>query len=129
MNIIGRLTRNPELKDAGGTALCSLRLAVDRAGAKQDDGSIGAGFFDVNLWGRSAEVAHQHLSKGRQIGVTGELRWREWEQDGAKRQGVEINGRSFTFVGDRGSDDGVRPDGGGGFGVSEPDDIPFEATI
>lgn len=120
VNIVGRLTRDPELKTVGsGTELCSLRVAVDRAGPKQGD-EIGAGFFDVTLWGKTAVVAAEHLSKGRQVAINGELRWREWEtDDGQKRQAVEINGRSLTFIGSR--DDSA----GGGFEKPADDDIPF----
>jgi single-strand DNA-binding protein len=120
VSIIGRLTRDPELRTLpSGQNVCSLRLAVDRAGPKTDEG-IGAGFFDVTLWGKTAEVAADNLAKGRQVGIVGELRWREWEQDGVKRQSVEINGSRMTFVGSRDSEGS----GGGGF---DPDDdgIPF----
>ena len=125
VSIVGRLTRDPEQRTlASGTELCSLRVAVDRAGSKQDDGTIGAGFFDVTLWGKTAEVAARYLVKGRQVAISGELRWREWETDsGDKRQAVDINGRSITFVGDKGGSDGgasaTQP-------VDEPvDDFPF----
>src|SRR5207237_503056 len=108
ISVIGRLTKDPELRHLpSGTELCSLRIAVDRAGMKQDDDSIGAGFFDVTLWGKTAEVAAQYLAKGKQVGITGELRWREWQsEDGTKRQAVEINGRNMTFVGNKGDGDG-----------------------
>jgi single-stranded DNA-binding protein len=72
-------------------------------------------------------VAAQHLTKGRQVGISGELRWREWEQDGNKRQAVEINGRSFTFVGSRdpGSDDGASAGTSDFAPATSDDDIPF----
>jgi single-strand DNA-binding protein len=118
--IVGRLTRDPELRQTpSGTEVCNLRLAVDRAGPKTDEG-IGAGFFDVTLWGKTAALAAEHLSKGRQVGIEGELRWREWEQDGNKRQAVEINGRSMTFIGPREEGSG----GGGGFSSAD-EDIPW----
>lgn len=126
VSIIGRLTRDPEPRTLpNGTELCALRIAVDRAGPKQDDGTIGAGFFDVTLWGRSAEVAAQHLTKGRQVGISGELRWREWEtDDGSKRQAVEINGRSFTFIGSREGSDGAVSDAPPP-AAADLDDFPF----
>lgn len=128
VSIVGRLTRDPELRTTpSGTDVCSLRVAVDRAGSKQDDGSIGAGFFDVTLWGKTAQIASEHLSKGRQVAISGELRWREWEQDGVKRQAVDVNGRTLTFIGSR-DGDGSSGGGDGGFSSAD-DDIPFAPTI
>jgi single-strand DNA-binding protein len=105
--IVGRLTRDPELRHTpSGTECCSLRVAVDRAGPKEGD-EVQAGFFDVTYWGKTAENVARYFHKGKQIGVTGSLKWREWEaQDGSKRQGVEINGFSFTFVGSKSDDNG-----------------------
>jgi single-strand DNA-binding protein len=99
VSIVGRVVGEPELRQTpSGAAVCNLRLAVDRAGMKTDAG-IGAGFFGVTLWGKTATVASARLTNGCEVAIEGELRWREWEQDDAKRQAVEINGRTVTFVG------------------------------
>jgi single-strand DNA-binding protein len=106
VSLIGRLTRDVELRHSqGGTTFASFGLAVDRAGDRNDDGSYGAGFFDVTLFGKTAELAAQYLAKGKQVGITGSLRFHQWAtDDGAKRSKVEIAGQSMTFCGSK--DDG-----------------------
>ncbi len=113
VTLVGRLTRDPELRHtAGGQAVCSIRLAVSSRG-RDDSGnwSDRANYFDITLFGRTAETASNYLSKGRRIGVDGRLSWREWEaQDGGKRQSVEVVANDIFFLDSRG-DSG---EGGGG---------------
>lgn len=108
VNIIGRLTRDPELRyTPSGTAVCQLGVAVDRAGDKQDDGSFGPGFFDVTVWGTQGESSAQYLIKGQQVGISGRLTQHRWEaQDGTKRSKVEINADRVDFL--------AKPQGNGG---------------
>jgi single-strand DNA-binding protein len=113
VTLVGRLTRDPELRHtAGGQAVCTIRLAVSSRG-RDDSGnwSDRANYFDITLFGRTAETASNYLSKGRRIGVDGRLSWREWEaQDGGKRQSVEVVANDIFFLDSRG--DGG--EGGGG---------------
>lgn len=131
VNLIGRLTRDPELRTTpSGTSVASFSVAVDRAGDRDDDGTYGAGFFDCTAWGNTADTIAQYLTKGRQVGVSGELRHHRWQNDaGETRSKVEVNVRSFTFCGSR--DDGApapahTPNTGASFVPSAADDdIPF----
>lgn len=131
VSLIGRLTRDVELKHTqGGTTVASFGLAVDRAGDRNDDGSYGAGFFDVTLFGKTAEVAAQYLTKGKQVGISGSLRFHQWTtDDGSKRSKVEIAGQSMTFCGSRDDNGGgsAAPATSGGTFVpaAADDDIPF----
>jgi len=130
VSLIGRLTRDVELRHTpAGTSVASFGLAVDRAGDKQDDGSIGTGFFDVTMWGKTAETAAQYLVKGRQIGVTGELHHHRWTSEtGENRAKVEVVGRAFTFCGSKSDGDGGNSSTGTSFvpvGAAADDDIPF----
>lgn len=124
VSIIGRLTRDPELRHTpGGQSVCALRVAVDGAGGKKD-GEYQAGFFDVSVWGENGERCAQYLAKGRQVGVSGSLAWREWEtQEGNKRQAVEITGFRVDFIGPK--PDGDRPPLADSPAPSPDDDIPF----
>jgi single-strand DNA-binding protein len=142
--ITGNLTRDPELRSTqGGTSVCSLRVAVN---TRRKDQSTGEwvdkpNYFDVTVWGMQGENCAQYLSKGRPIAVDGRLEWREWQdQNGNKRQSVDIIADSVQFLGSReGSENGGRftpqsdvpadtgdfqsaPVGAGG---SADDDIPF----
>src|SRR5579884_2087939 len=70
VNIIGRLTRDPELRETPtGTAVCSLRLAYEQSSPNEQ-----TGFVDVTCWGATAKAVAAYLSQGDQVGVTGELR-------------------------------------------------------
>jgi single-strand DNA-binding protein len=115
VTLVGRLTRDPELRHtAGGDPVCSIRLAVSSR-ARDEGGNWGdrSNYFDVTVFGRQAETASTYLAKGRRIGVDGRLSWREWQtQDGSKRQSVEVVANDLFFLDSRGEGGG----GGGGEG-------------
>lgn len=138
--LVGNLTKDPELRHTGGgTAVCSLRLAVnsrrkDAAGNWADKPN----YFSVSVFGNQGEACVKYLAKGRPVAIDGRLEWREWEQKdgGGKREAVEIVADNVQFL--RGKDDAGG--GGGGDAASysgggeEPsqysgaqadDDIPF----
>ena len=114
--VIGNLTRDPELKATpSGTSVCSLRIAVNDQVKDQSSGEWveKANFFTVDVFGRQAETCAQYLSRGRQVAVSGRLRWRQWEtQDGQKREAVSIAADRVQFIGPR--------DGGGNAGGGQP---------
>src|SRR5689334_22002827 len=103
--LVGNLTKDPELRHTpSGTAVCSLRLAVN---TRRKDGATGEwtekpNYFDVTVWGNQGESCAQYLAKGRPVAIDGRLQWREWDaQDGTKRQAVEIVADSVQFLGGR----------------------------
>jgi single-strand DNA-binding protein len=117
VTIIGRLTRDPELRHTrSGDPIASMRIAVNSRG--RDDGGQWTdkpNFFDVTVFGRQAETVTNYMAKGRRIGVDGRLQWREWEaQDGTKRQSVDVVANDVFFLDGRDGNDG----GGGGGGWS-----------
>ena len=149
--IVGNLTRDPELRATpSGTSVCSLRVAVNDRVKDPTTGEWGdkPNYFDVDVFGGQGERSAQYLSKGRQVAVSGRLRWREWEtQDGQKRQAVSIVADTVQFIGPRdgGGQSGGWSGGGqtassqggpgfnsagldpakGDFAESGDDDIPF----
>lgn len=131
--LIGNLTKDPELRHTpAGTAVTSLRIAVNDRVKRQGEWTDAAYYFDVIVWGNQAEACVQYLAKGRRVGVDGKLTWREWEKDGVKRQSVEIVANGVQFLtpkdGD-GQSSGARADSGDSDFVpptaSADDDIPF----
>jgi single-strand DNA-binding protein len=115
--VIGNLTRDPELKATpSGTSVCSLRVAVNDQVKDQASGEWveKANYFTVDVFGRQAETCAQYLTRGRQVAVSGRLRWRQWEtQDGQKREAVSIAADRVQFI-------GPREGGGGGGYQSQP---------
>ena len=132
----GNLTRDPELRSTpGGSTLCKLRIACN---TRRKNGQTGeweekANYFDVTVWGGQGENCSRYLSKGRPVAIDGRLEWREWEQEGQKRQGVDIIAESVPFLGGRDDAGGAN---GNGFSVSRAaseSDVPihtgdFEST-
>ncbi len=84
--------------------MCSLRVAVNDRVKDPNTGEWGdkANYFDVDVFGGQGERCAQYLARGRQVAVSGRLRWREWEtQDGQKRQAVSIVADNVQFIGPR----------------------------
>jgi single-strand DNA-binding protein len=102
--LTGNLTRDPELRNTNsGTAVCSLRIATN---SRRKDASGNwvekPNYFDVTVWGAQGENCAQYLSKGRPVAVDGRLDWREWQdQQGNKRQSIDIIADSVQFLGSR----------------------------
>ena len=71
--LVGRLTREPELKTTGsGTSVCSFTLAVQRR-FKNAEGEYEADFINCVAWRGTAEFIYKHFGKGSQIGITGSI--------------------------------------------------------
>jgi len=136
--LVGRLTRNAELKYTNnGSAVCKFGLAINQRRKKDDQWVDEAHFFDIVLWGKTAESLNQYLVKGKQVGIEGQLRQNRWEQDGQARSKVEIFATNVMLLGSgSGGRQGQGAPADPGAGHSEPaegappadnfeDDIPF----
>ena len=90
--IMGRLTRDPELRRTGtGVAVASFRVAVDRDFAPKDGGERKADFIDCVAWRQTGEFISKYFTKGRMIIVDGRLEMRDWtDKEGNKRTSAEI---------------------------------------
>ncbi|MGI5172001.1 single-stranded DNA-binding protein [Treponema sp. OMZ 840] len=98
--LIGRLTRDAELKyTANGFAISNFSIAVNRRRKNGEQWVEEANFFDITLYGKSAESLKQYLIKGKQIAVDGELRQDRWEQDGQPRSRVVIAANNVQLLG------------------------------
>ena len=128
---IGRLTRDAALTyTSGGMAICKFAIAVN-ARVKQGESWVDeASFFDVTVFGKTAEAINQYLVKGKQVAIEGRLKQDRWEKDGQNHSRVVINADNVQLLGggearpgnqarqaSSAQDDGVPPD--------FPDDIPF----
>ena len=101
--LVGRLTRDAELRYTNsGSAVANISLAINTRRRRDDQWVDEAHFFDAVVFGKTAEAVSQYLTKGKQIGVVGELRQNRWEQDGQRRSKVEIFVRNLQLLGSRG---------------------------
>jgi single-strand DNA-binding protein len=89
--LIGRLTRDPELRTTTtGKSVCSFSIAVNKR-FKPQDGSPDADFFRVSAWDSTAEFVANYLTKGRLCAVDGRLQSRKYTaSDGTNREVVEV---------------------------------------
>ena len=93
--LIGRLTRDPELKyTPNGVAVCSFTLAIDRKFNKNE-----TDFIDIVVWRGLAENCANYLHKGRLTAVEGRLQIRTYEtQEGQKRKVSEVIADDVRFL-------------------------------
>lgn len=92
--LMGRLTRDPELRRTGsGVAVASFTLAVDRDYAAQG-AEKETDFVDIVAWRNTAEFVSKYFAKGRMAVVTGRLQIRNWQdKEGNKRRSAEVVAR------------------------------------
>ena len=97
--IMGRLTRDPELRRTqGGTAVTSFTMAVDRD-FKSQSGEKETDFIDVVAWRNTGEFAAKYLAKGRMAAVEGRIQARDWQdKDGNRRKSVEVVADNVYFA-------------------------------
>ena len=99
VNIMGNLTRDPELKfTPGGKGVCSLSIANNRIYTKNNERVTEVSYFDVEVWGAAAENCSKYLTKGSGIIVEGRLKQDRWEKDGKTQSRVRIVATSVHFM-------------------------------
>jgi single-strand DNA-binding protein len=141
--LVGRLTRDAELRYANsGTAICVFSIGNTYSMKQGDQWVEESNFFNCVMFGRRAEALHKYLTKGKQIGIDGSLRYSKWEQDGQTRSKVEVHVNEIQLLGgrdggaggqDRTNTNVASPDRGGGqqssgdtnSGSEFEDDVPF----
>jgi len=101
--ILGRLGQDPDTRTtASGTQVVNLNVATTEAGPKdqQGDRTEATEWHRIVLFGRTAEIASQYLSKGSQVYIEGRLQTRKWQdQNGQDRYSTEIVGNEMQFIG------------------------------
>jgi len=102
--LIGNLTRDPDLRHTpGGSAVTEIGLAVNRSWFDKASNSRKeeTTFVDVTLWGRTAEVASEYLTKGKSVLIEGRLQLDQWDdkESGQKRSKLKVVGENMTMLG------------------------------
>ena len=103
VNLVGRLTKEPELRRTGdGTAVCSYSLAVKRPMVKD-----AVDYPEIVSWRQSAEYLAQYGHKGDVVAVSGSLQSREWtDKDGNKRKAWEVVTTSVELISSKKNNEG-----------------------
>ena len=110
--IMGRLTRDPELRRTGsGIAVASFTVAVDRDFSGRDGGEKETDFIDCVAWRQTGEFVSKYFTKGSMMVVSGRLQIRSWtDKEGNKRRTAEVVADNVYFG------ESKRSDNGGSFG-------------
>ncbi len=115
--IIGRLTREPELRQTPtGASVCQLGLATNYVYTNQQSGQKveQVEYHNVVMWRKLAEIANQYLKKGQRVYIEGRLVTRSWDaQDGTKRSKTEIVADNMIMLdGGKGSEGNANTNNG-----------------
>lgn len=100
--LVGNLTRDVEIRHIpSGQAVADIGIAVnEKWTAKDGTKKETVSFIDCTLWGRTAEVAGEYLSKGSSVLVEGKLVQDTWEdkESGQKRSKLKVNVDHMQFL-------------------------------
>lgn len=123
VRLIGRLTRDPELRStATGQEVCNFGLATGRK-YKGQDGVLReeTTFVDITCWRGLAQNVHKFLRKGRLAFVAGRLKFDTWEdrQSGQKRSKLSVVADNVQFL-DRAPEAGAPYSGSPAYPESGP---------
>ena len=127
ITIMGRLTRDPELRHTKSqTPVASFTLAVDRDLANAD-GSKATDFVDCVAWKGTADFVSKYFRKGSMAVVSGRLQLRNWnDKDGVKRRTAEVVAYNVYFGESKRENAGEHYDGPPALTeVDDESDLPF----
>ena len=94
--LIGRLTKDPEIRTSGNYTIASFSLAVDRKFKR--DGEPEADFFNCTAFNKTAEFIEKYCKKGTKMVIEGRVQNDNYEKDGVKHYGVKIMVDSLEFA-------------------------------
>lgn len=123
--LMGRLTKDPEMRNANGTPVVSFTVACDRDYVSSGEKKVD--FIDIVAWRSTAEFVSKYFRKGSMAVVAGRLQMREWtDKEGNKRRNAEIVADRVYFGEAKRSD----ADGGAQYSASflpveDDGDLPF----
>jgi single-strand DNA-binding protein len=98
----GRLARDVETKDIGGTAICNFAIAVGSWSKSKGD---EVSFFDCTAFGHDANFLAKYAKKGSQLTVQGENKQERWEKDGKTMSKVVLKVNRLSLAGGRGNEE------------------------
>lgn len=127
VNIIGNLTKDPDVRYGSEKAVCRMNVAVnDGYGDNQR-----TSFISVVAFGKTAENCERYLAKGRKVAVTGRLQTGSYEKDGVKHYTTDVIASSVEFLNSSNGEQKVPQEKQGafeppqGFASVSDDEIPF----
>ncbi|HEY9808510.1 MAG TPA: single-stranded DNA-binding protein [Halomicronema sp.] len=114
VHLVGRAGQDPDMKYfESGTVKCNLTLAVDRRTRNKEEPD----WFNLEIWGKPAEIAGSYVRKGSLIGVTGSLKFEYWQDrnTGAERSKPVIRVERLDLLGSKRDNEAAMMNGGAGY--------------
>lgn len=108
--LIGRLTRDLGADErsfgyvGNGQARANVSIAVNRSRKNGEQWVDEVNYFDVTIWGKTAENLKPYLTKGKMIAIDGYLKQDRWEKDGQKMSKVSIVANNVQLLGGKGGE-------------------------
>src|SRR5256885_17005314 len=101
IQLLGNLGRDPEMNyTPDGTAVCKFSIAVSKVTGKGTDKHETTTWYNVTAWRNLAEMLSNHLKKGQQVFVQGDLNVRQYTtKDGRDGTSLDVTVEKFQFVG------------------------------
>ena len=111
VNLIGRMVKDPELRySKNGKAVCNFTLAVNR-NFKNQNGEREADFINHTQFGKGAELTAQYTGKGSQVGTSGRIQTRNYENSEGRRVYItEVVAEQVAFLDSKGGGQQQKPD-------------------
>lgn len=135
ITIMGRMTRDPELKTTpSGASVTSFTLAVERDFKNKETGEKATDFIDCVAFRGTAEFVTRFFTKGRMAVASGRLQLRDYtDKDGNKRRAAEVVAENVYFGdsnnGNRGAENGDNYQTGGWTEVPDGEGLPFDLPM
>jgi single-strand DNA-binding protein len=129
--LVGRLTRDPETRQAGDTTVTRFSLAVDRRFRKAgDETSPSADFPSCVAFGKTAEFINKYFKQGVKMALEGRIQTGSYEKDGVKHYTTDVIAEAVEFAESKKADAGENPPPSGGEWLNVPEgieaDLPFK---
>lgn len=123
---IGRLTKNPDIRQVGDSTVANFTLAVDNPYRKDDNGNTLADFIPVVVWGKTAEFVQKYFTKGLRVAVSGRLQSRSWDDpQGNKHFVIEVNANTVEFADGKKDNNTNKNNNNETFLDDDSEDLPF----
>lgn len=100
--IVGRCTRDIELRQSGNTEYAFVTLACDQEFKNKQTGKYETDFIDATIFGTSAKYASQYIHKGDLVQLVGRITPRQVEENGQKRTLLSISGTNISRLAQKG---------------------------
>lgn len=103
--LVGRLGKDPEVKDVNGVAVATFSIATSEKYKDKSTGEVKetTEWHNLVLWRGLADISSKYLHKGDMVYVEGKLKTRSWEKEGVKHYRTEVVADNMTMLGTKGS--------------------------